>query len=119
MAIAITLTQIQEGVDGVEVFGSLVFSGVYPAGGDVIDWTTVAGLSTSNGRIFTPSGVPVYGAIQGTTGDDYGVVLGAALNNGKVKINTTSNAELAGGAYPARITGDANILFSYAFPRLL
>lgn len=117
MSITITLTQIQEGLDGVEIFGSLAFAGAYPAGGDIIDWTTVSGISTPNGRTFVPSGQPVYGAVQGSTGDDYGPILGTALNNGKIKINTASNTELAGN-YPARITGDANILFSYAFPKL-
>lgn len=119
MPIAITLTQIQEGLDGVELVGTLAFSGNYPAGGDTLDWTTVAGLSTSNGRVFTPSALPLYGAVAGTTGDDYGPIIGTTLANGKVKINTTSNTELGAGAYPARITGDVNIFFSFMFPKLL
>jgi hypothetical protein len=119
MPIAITILQIQEGTDGVEVFGSLAFSGAYPTGGDIIDWTTVTGVQTSNGRIFTPSALPVIMQIDGTTGDQYGWILGTALNNGKIKINTASNTELGAGAYPARITGDTNVYFDAAFPKLL
>lgn len=119
MPIAINLTQIQEGLDGVEIFGTLTFSGSYVAGGDTIDWTTIAGQSTSNGRVFTPSGLPVLATVAGTTGDDYGYVAGTALNNSKIKINTTSNTELSASGYPARITGDVNIYVNAAFPKLL
>jgi hypothetical protein len=119
MPIAINLLQIQEGNDGVELFGTLTLSGVYPAGGDIIDWTTIAGQPTSNGRIFTPSGLPVAAWAQGTTGDDYGYVAGTTLQNGKFKINIASNTELGAGAYNARFTGDLNIFFNAVFPRLL
>lgn len=119
MAIAITILQIQESTDGVEVFGSLALSGNYTTGGDTIDWTTVIGVQTPNGRIFTPSLLPYVVQIDGTTGDDYGWVAGTALNNGKVKINTTSNTELGAGAYPPRILADTNIYFDAAFPKLL
>ena len=116
--ITINLTQIQEGIDGVEIFGTLTLSGAYPAGGDVIDWTTIAGVSTPNGRTFTPSSVPIAAWAQGTTGDDYGYVAGTTLQNGKFKINTTSATELGAGAYNARFTGDLNIFFNAAFNRL-
>lgn len=119
MPIAINITQIQEGLDGVEVFGLLTLSGAYATGGDPIDWTTVIGANSPNGRVFTPAALPIICQIAGTTGDDYGYVAGTTLANGKVKINTTSNTELGAGAYPARITGDVNVCFSAAFPKLL
>lgn len=119
MSLAINVTQIQEGLDGVEVFGLLTPSGNYPTGGDTLDWTTVAGANSANGRVFTPSALPVICQIAGTTGDDYGYVAGTTLANGKVKINTTSNAELGAGAYAARFTGDVNISFCAVFPKLL
>jgi hypothetical protein len=118
MSIAINITQIQENTDGVEIFGTLTLSGNYAAGGDTIDWTTVSGAQTENGRIFTPSKVPYAVQIDGTTGDTYGYVAGTLLNNSKVKINTASNTELGAGAYNARFTGDVNIFFDAAFPKL-
>lgn len=119
MPLAITIAQIQEGLDGVEIFGTLVPSGAYPTGGDTLDWTSVIGVVTSNGRIFTPSALPVNVEISATGGDAFGYVAGTTLANGKVKINTASATELGAGAYPARISGDANIMFSAAFPKLL
>ena len=120
MPIAINITQIQENGDGVEVFGTLTLSGNYSTGGDTLDWTTVAGsLASPNGRVFTPAALPVFVQITGTTGDQYGYVAGTLLNNGKVKINTASNTELGAGAYAARFTGDVNIFFDAAFPKLL
>lgn len=117
--ITINLNQIQEGLDGVELSGTLTLSGSYVAGGDTIDWTTIAGVQTSNGRVFTPQGLPAAAWAQGTTGDDYGYVAGTALNNSKFKINTASNTELGAGAYNARFTGDVNIFFNANFPKLI
>lgn len=119
MAITINITQVQENLDSVEVIGTLTLSGNYTTGGDTIDWTTAAGAQTANGRIFTPSGLPVCCQINGSTGDSYGYIAGTALNNSKVKINTASNTELGAGAYAARFTGDTNIYFDAAFPKLL
>ena len=53
--------------------------------------------------------------------DAYAFVRAASptLSNGKLKINTASNTELASGAYPARITGDTNIQFEAIFQKLL
>ena len=102
--LAINITQVQENTDGVEVFGTLTLSGNYPTGGDTIDWTTVIGAATENGRIFTPSKIPYFGQGRGHTGDQYSYVAGTTLNNGKIKINTASNTELGAGGYAARFT---------------
>lgn len=117
MSIAINITGIEDGVDLQTIVGTLTFSGSYVPGGDTIDWTTVVGTQIGS-RIFIGQALPTYGSVAGSTGDSYGPILGTALNAGKVKINTASNTELSAGAYPARITGDANIQFSYTFPRL-
>jgi len=117
MAIAITITGIEDGVDLQTIVGTLAFTGSYPTGGDTIDWTTVVGVQIGS-RIFIGQALPTYGSVAGSTGDSYAPITGTLLNNGKVKINTTSNTELSAGAYPARITGDTNIFFSYTFPRL-
>ena len=119
MAIAININNIMEGLDEVIVFGTLTLSGSYATGGDTFDWTTIAGNASKNGRVFTPQALPDYVVVQGTTGDDYGYVAGTALNNGKLEINTASNTQLGAGAYNARFTGDANIFFQAAFPKLL
>jgi hypothetical protein len=115
--ITINITKLEFGTDEVDVGGTLTFSGNYPAGGDTIDWTTVIGFGADNGRVFVVQALPDAGFAAGSTGDTYGYVAGTALNNGKIKINTASNTELAAGAYPARITGDANIYFDFSFPR--
>ena len=120
MPIAITLTQIQENLDSVEVIGTLKFTGSYPAGGDTIDWTTVSGNATPNGRIFTPQGLPVACQINGSGLYGYGYKVGTALNNATVVVADIANAGvLATGAYPAGVTGDLNIFFDAAFPKLL
>jgi hypothetical protein len=58
---------------------------------------------------------------RGSSGDACAFIRAASptLANGKVKINTASNTELASGAYPARITSDANIQFEAVFHKLL
>lgn len=119
MPIAITLLQIQENLDSVSVVASLVFSGVYPAGGDVLDWTTVSGLSTPNGRTFVPAGLPAAAQISNANGRDFAYLLGTSLSNAKVKILTAADTELGAGAYAAGITGDTNIFIAAEFPKLL
>ena len=112
MALAITITDVDTGTGNIYVFGTITPSGNYSTGGDTLDFTTVAS------RIGA-SQAPVQLWAGGTTGDNYGWFPGTALNNGKIKISTTSATELAAGAYPARITGDVNIQFEAAFRKLL
>jgi len=114
MALSITITDIDAGADNICVFGTLAASGSYSTGGDTLDFTTV-------GSQIAASQAPVQVWIGGTTGDAYGFVRAASptLANGKVKINTASNTELAASSYPARITGDANIQFEAVFNKLV
>jgi hypothetical protein len=112
MPLAITIADIDAAADNVYVFGTLTASGNYSTGGDTLDFTTV-------GAQIPASQAPLQLWVGGTTGDAYSWVKGTALNNQKVKINTTSNTELGSGAYPSRITGDTNIQFEAVFNKLI
>jgi hypothetical protein len=114
MALAITVTDIDAGSQNVSVFGTLAASGSYSTGGDTLDLTAISaqcGVSLA----------PIQVWIGGSSGDAYAFIPAASptLANGKVKVNTASNTELASGAYPARITGDTNIQFEAIFQKLL
>lgn len=122
MPIAITITQIQENTDGVEVFGFLTFTGNYVQGGDTLDWTTVIGAFSPNGRQFvqsSPAGKCLACQINGSDGRDFAWIQGAQLNLDKVKVLIAVDTELGAGAYPAGILNDVNIVFDAAFPKLL
>jgi hypothetical protein len=113
MALAITITDIDSGEGNLYVFGLLTASGNYGSGGS-LDFTAVASQIGA-------SQAPVQVWVGGSTGDNYGFVRAASptLANGKIKINTASNTELGAGAYPARITGDANIQIEAVFNKLI
>ena len=114
MALAISITSIDSGEDNLYIFGTLAASGNYASGGDTLDFTTVANQIGA-------SQAPLQVWVGGTTGDSYGFVRAASptLVNGKIKVNTASNTELAAGAYPSRITSDANIQFEAVFGKLI
>ena len=114
MALAINITDIDSGGDNLYVLGTLTPSGSYSTGGDTLDFTTVASQIGA-------SQAPLQVWVGGTTGDSYAFVRAASptLANGKVKVNTASNTELASGAYPSRITGDTNIQIEAAFSKLI
>jgi hypothetical protein len=112
MPLAISITDIDALAANIYVFGTLTASGNYSTGGDTLDFTTVASQIAA-------SHAPAQVWIGGSTGDAYAWIAGNALNNQKVKINTASNTELGSGAYPGRITGDANIQFEAVFNKLI
>ena len=112
MALAITITHYDTSNRSIYIFGTLAASGSYATGGDTLDFTTV-------GAQVDASQPPVSFWAGGTTGDSYSWIVGSALNNGKVKISTTSATELAAGTYPARISGDTGIQFEATFRKLL
>ena len=114
MALAINVQQVETDQKGVYIFGTLTASGNYATGGDTLDFTAVGVVDK-----IAAGTAPVQVWIGGTTGDSYGWVVGSSLANGKVKINTASATELAAAAYPARITGDANIQFEAIFKKFL
>jgi len=114
MALAITVTDVDAAADNIYVFGTLAASGSYSSGGDTLDFTAIANQVAA-------SQAPVQVWVGGSTGDAYSFIRAGSptLANGKLKVNTASNTELAAGAYPARITGDANIQFEAVFSKLL
>ena len=114
MAFAINIMDVDSGENDLYVFGTLTASGSYASGGDTLDFTTVANQIGA-------SQAPLQVWVGGSTGDNYGFVRAASptLANGKLKINTASNTELAAGAYPGRITGDANIQIEAVFNKLI
>jgi hypothetical protein len=112
MALAISVVDIDANAANVYVFGTLTPSGNCSTGGDTLDFTTIASQIIA-------SQAPVQVWVGGSTGDAYSWVKGTSLNNQKVKINTASNTELASGAYPARITGDASLQFEAVFNKLI
>lgn len=118
MPITINPTFCSYDSDSVVLKGTLTFSGAYPVGGDTIDFSTVSGYQSPNGRIFVPSSPPYTCFIAGTGGDTFGFVPGTTIQNGKVIVNTAS-ATVVSGNYGAEITGDANIEFEATFPKLL
>jgi len=118
MPITITPLFVSESTDEVELLCTLKFTGAYPVGGDTLDFTSVIGYQSPNGRIFTPSSPVICGSINGTGGDSFGLVPGTTLANNKVIVNTAS-ATVQVGAYGAEITGDNNIEAAFQFPRLV
>lgn len=80
-----------------------VFTGTYPAGGDVI---SLASFSSGDANVLP---ISVSEERFGGYAADY--IPGASVALGKLKIFTTAATELAAGAYPAGLTGltDARI----------
>jgi hypothetical protein len=119
MAVKVTATYVIEDLDCIELYGILTLTGNYPAGGDTVDFTTVVGFNSPNGRIFVPAGPPIAGtgAATGSSGDSFALVPGSALNNSKLIVNTASNTLEGTGAYGAELLADANIQFSMVFPK--
>ncbi len=116
MPIAITLPP--NNVDGSPsnfffAAGTLAFSGSYTAGGDALDFTPVMGLLPT-------SQAPVQFAAwsQGGTSFTYVAVAGSSFNNWKLKVFQAGGTEIAAGAYPAGVTGDA-VVFQILGRKLL
>ena len=121
MPIALKLLQIQENDDSITVYMGLTFSGNYPnPGGDTLDFSTVIGLATPNGRIFHQGGNSpcVYGTITGINGYVFGFQPSLVdLKTNLVTLWTTATTQQAGGAYPAGVTGDAFIVGEFCFQK--
>jgi hypothetical protein len=113
MALALAIKQFDVDSTGKQVYvvGTITASGSYSTGGDTLDLT--------NQSFIPADALPKQVSIFTQTGQvfNYAWVLGAALNNGKVKIYQAGGTELGAGAYPAGITGDI-IAFSAVFPKL-
>ncbi len=84
----------------VYAIATLSFFGSYPAGGDTLDFTTVASVLPSSQVI------QAFAESQNGNAGYYIIVQGAALNNWKLKCFSGGGAEITAGAYPASVTGD-------------
>ena len=122
MPITLKLLQIQENDDSVTIYCGLTFSGNYTqfsggVGGDTLDFTTIAGVGTANGRIFAPVTGVLYGTITGINGYVFGFQPGNLLNNNIVTLWTTATTQASNGAYPAGVTGDLFIVGEFCFSK--
>ena len=105
MSLAFTKTKQVVLKDLIRVFGTLVFSNNYAAGGEILDLTNkdLSGIRNP----------PIFGTIRGRAGFVYSLVPGTTLANGKVMIhcNTAGGANAALGEHTAAavvagVTGD-------------
>jgi hypothetical protein len=122
MAVQININQILEGLDEIEVVGTLTISGNYANGvGDALNFNALQGVSSKNGRVFAVNGAvqPDYVSINPVQGYNLEFQLGTNLGNGVMRVFTASGVELGSGAYPGAITGDVNIFFCASFPKLI
>lgn len=98
------------------VCGRFGFSGNYVTGGDLLDWTTVAGLPIASSIC-----LQVFVDWQ-ALGNGYFPIgnFATALNAWKLKLQAvgTFNTELAAAPYPAGITNDT-VFFQATFRKLL
>ncbi|HUX66385.1 MAG TPA: hypothetical protein VMV31_02735 [Terriglobales bacterium] len=109
MAIASSLVSIDVTRRKVRRTLNLALSGNYATGGDTLDLTATTNPNNFEGAKAFGRVPAVYGVENAPDGYSAEIVAGAALNNWKVKWFTASNTELAAGAYPAGLSGAADI----------
>ncbi len=88
---------------------ALSFSGNYPTGGDALDLTATANPNNLEGAHAFALNPAVYGVRNVPGGYTAEIIAGAAPNAWRVKWYTAANTELPAGAYPAGISGAADI----------
>ena len=101
----ITISLLPNNVDSsasnfVYAIATLTFSGSYPAGGDTLDFTTVAD------KLPSTKVIQAFAESQNGNSGYYIPVQGSALNNWKLKCFLGGGTEITAGAYPASVTGD-------------
>lgn len=119
MAIAAALTNISNSKSTTARTLALTFSGNYTTGGDTLDLTQITNPGyLPGGKQF---GVLPKRVTIDNEPDGYGLewIPGSNLTNGKIRVTTTANVELAAGAYPAGITGDSDVTITMEWPSLL
>ncbi len=125
MAVTLTLTDAEVAPGGITCFGTVAFSGNYPAGGDAVDLTSLFGKQGVQGvgPASTQQPVTFYVMSQnggyGTSsaaglGGYYVPVKGTALNNWKLQLFDAGGTERATAAYPAGVTAD-KVFFEIRF----
>lgn len=126
MALTMTITDVDIGLNLLYVFGTVAVSSNYPSGGDAVDWTTLKGQNGRFGQIVAssmqdPSYGPVQASftVQGGTPNQYNMQQGTAANNWKMRGYAAGGIEFtANSAYPASATGDI-ITFQAVFRKLV
>lgn len=119
MGLALTAVKADIGLRNKELILSAVASGNYVTGGDTINLTVIADPNHigPNCQAGYPGKIDDYSVEQMPVGYGGELIPGTTLANWKLKIFTTSNTELAAGAYPAAITGD-KIFVRFKGPKL-
>jgi hypothetical protein len=123
MSVALKLLGIQPGANETRVQVQLTVTGAYatflpgppPSGGDTINFAPLVGVGAGGVGVFAQNNAPLYGVIQGSSGDDYDFIPGSNLTNNIMVINTASNTPLGAGNYPPRITGDLYLYGEFVF----
>lgn len=86
---------------------AVTFSVNYATGGDTLDLTAITNPAFKSNAKF--GSVPPAEKVKfrnGAGGYDFEWVPGTTLANGKIKVFSSANTELAAGAYNAALTGD-------------
>jgi hypothetical protein len=87
----------------------VTFSGNYTAGGDTLNLTTATNPKFLSGAFL--GYVPTeYRVCNDAAGYGFEWVPGTTLANGKLKLWSSANTELAAGAYNAALTGDSLLI---------
>jgi len=109
MSLTVNITDHWSDGKRIHVTGTLVPTGVYATGGDVIPLNLSAIKSASP---------PVFASAQGF-GYDYSIVLGTTLRNSKLRVTVTNTGvELAAGAYPAAMLANPPLFYGI-FPKFI
>jgi hypothetical protein len=116
MALIFALVDTWDDGKRIHVTGTVTASGSYATGGDTLDLSQFPVIGS------TQASIQGTAWLDGLAGYDYVFTPGAALSAGKVKIFQQGGGagafpEMASGAYPAAITGDA-ITFYGIFKKL-
>lgn len=111
MALAITITSVQESQGTLTVLGYIKASGNYATGGDTLNFATATADPKFSGisPVIPAASAPRQLWIERMAGnitDIYFPILGSGITNCLMKIATAFGTELAAGAYPGGVTGD-------------
>jgi hypothetical protein len=117
MAVALQVVSVDNTRRKKRITYKPTFSGNYTnPGGDTLDFTAATDPNFKNARI--PAVAPEFIEINGNPGGNGAEgIPGTTAANGKIKLFSSVNTELAGGAYNAAVTGDVNVTITAVFPQ--
>jgi hypothetical protein len=117
MAVALVVISVDNTRRKKRVTYKPIFSGNYTnPGGDTLDFTAATDPNFKNARI--PAVAPEFIEVNGNPGGNGAEgVVGTLNNNSKLKLFSSVNTELAGGAYNAAVTGDQNVTITAVWPQ--